>query len=159
MSMSPVSDTIEREVRIAATQEVVFGFFTDPVKMTRWKGSDAMLDARPGGVYRVVVTQNDIARGEYVEVTPYSRVVFTWGWENSPIAPGSTTVEVNLVPDGEGTIVKLRHTGLMSEAVQEHDRGWGHFLSRLVIAAPGGDPGPDPLAAGDIDMRETPSQS
>ena len=154
--MTAPSDVIEREVRVAARPEVVFDFFRDPVKMMRWKGTEAMLDPRPGGIYRVVVTANDIAKGEYVEVTPYSRIVFTWGWENSPIPPGSTTVEVAFVPDGEDTIVRLRHSGLASEAIMEHDHGWAHFLSRLVIAAAGGDPGPDPLAAGDIDMRETP---
>jgi uncharacterized protein YndB with AHSA1/START domain len=94
------------------------------------------------------VTNNDIARGEYVEIVPHSRVVFTWGWENSPIPPGSTTVEISLTPDGDGTIVRLRHTGLASEAVLQHDQGWNHYLSRLVIAAGGGDPGPDPHAAG-----------
>ncbi|MPZ50428.1 MAG: hypothetical protein GEU75_14200 [Dehalococcoidia bacterium] len=156
MTAPQASDTIEREVRVAARPEVVFEFFTDPVKMMRWKGTGAMLDPRPGGIYRVVVTAHDIAKGEYVEIVPYSRIVFTWGWENSPIPPGSTTVEVSFVPDGEGTLIRLRHSGLASEAVMEHDRGWDHFLSRLVIAAAGGDPGPDPLAAGDVDMRETP---
>jgi uncharacterized protein YndB with AHSA1/START domain len=152
MTAPKASEAIEREVRVAASPEVVFGFFIDPAKMILWKGLDAMLDARPGGIYRVVVTNNDIARGEYVEIVPHSRVVFTWGWENSPIPPGSTTVEISLTPDGDGTIVRLRHTGLASEAVLQHDQGWNHYLSRLVIAAGGGDPGPDPHAAGTMQL-------
>ena len=137
-------DVVEREVRIAASPEVVFSFFTDPLKMVRWKGMDAALDPRPGGIYRVNVTGRDIAVGEYVEITPYSRVVFTWGWENSPIAPGSTTVEVDLRPDGAGTLLRLRHRGLAGAAAGEHAAGWDHFLPRLAEVAAGGDPGPDP---------------
>jgi uncharacterized protein YndB with AHSA1/START domain len=145
---APEADSIETEVRIAASPEVVFGFFTDPIKMMRWKGMDVALDARPGGIYRAVINQQAIVRGEYVEVTPYSRIVFTWGWENSPIAPGSTTVEVDLVPDGDGTVVRLRHSGLAGEAVLEHTQGWQHYLPRLAAAAEGRDPGPDPHAQG-----------
>jgi uncharacterized protein YndB with AHSA1/START domain len=142
--MAPDPDALERKVRIAARPEVVFEFFIDPAKMLRWKGTEAALDPRPGGVYRVNVTGHEIARGEYVEIVPFSRIVFTWGWENTPIAPGSTTVEVTLTPDGDGTVLRLRHSGLASEAVQEHDQGWDHYLARLVSAAAGGDPGPDP---------------
>lgn len=144
MAAPELNDFVEREVRIAARPEVVFEFFTDPVKMIRWKGIDCALDARPSGIYRCNVTGRDIARGEYVEVVPHSRIVFTWGWENSPIPPGSTTVEVTLIPDSDGTIVRLRHSGLTGEALQQHAEGWEHFLARLAAAAEGRDPGPDP---------------
>ena len=77
MAMPDQSDVVEREVRIAARPETIFPFFTDPAKMVRWKGVHATLDPRPGGIYRVDVTGRDVARGEYVEVVPYTRVVFT----------------------------------------------------------------------------------
>jgi uncharacterized protein YndB with AHSA1/START domain len=142
-------DYVEREVRIAARPEVVFEFFIDPVKMIRWKGVDAMLDPRPGGTYRVNVTGREVALGEYVEIVPYSRIVITWGWEGSPIAPGSTRVEVNFIPDGDGTIVRLKHSGLIGEAALQHAEGWDHFLPRLALAAAGRDAGPDPWVQSD----------
>lgn len=90
----------------------------------------------------------DIERGEFVEVVPYSRIVFSFGWEagGAPVPPGSSTVEVELVPDGDGTIVRVKHSGLPAEAREAHTRGWAHYLARLAIAAAGGDPGPDPWA-------------
>jgi uncharacterized protein YndB with AHSA1/START domain len=146
---SPVfDDAVSREVRIKAPPEVIFPYFTDPAKMIEWKGTEAMLDPRPGGVYRVNVTGRETARGEYLEITPYSRIVFTWGWEEGPITPGSTTVEVLLIPDGDGTIVRLSHAGLSGEALDTHVMGWEHFLPRLVIVAEGGDPGVDPWTLG-----------
>lgn len=143
-------DVVEREVRIAARPETVFPFFTDPDKMVQWKGRKAELDPRPGGVYRVEISDQAIARGEYVEVDPPSRVVFTWGWEGQEpgagehsVPPGSSRVEVTLERDGEGTLVRLRHLDLPEQAREIHGQGWDHYLGRLVRAGAGEDPGPD----------------
>jgi uncharacterized protein YndB with AHSA1/START domain len=141
---------VAQEVRIAARPERVFAYFVDPAKQALWMGVSAELDPRPGGLYRVAVTPGDIARGEFVEVVPHSRVVFTFGWEGdgAPLAPGSSTVEVTLVPDGDGTIVRFVHRDLPNpEACALHGEGWTHYLARLVVAGAGGDPGPDPWAA------------
>lgn len=143
---------LEREIRIAARPETVFAYFVDPAKMVRWKGLRAVLDPRPGGQYRVDINGRDVARGEYLEVTPYSRIVFTWGWEgeNSPLSPGASTVEVSLTVDGDGTLVRLRHHGLPDEPIyQRHAQGWDHYLARLNLIAEGRDPGPDPLITSD----------
>jgi uncharacterized protein YndB with AHSA1/START domain len=138
-------DVIERQIRIQARPPTVFAFFTDPSKMILWKGIDAELDPKPGGIYRVNITGRDVARGQYVEVSPFTRVVFTWGWEGqTSVPPGSSTVEVTLAPDGDGTLVRLVHRGLPAETVGGHSEGWGHYLSRLAGAASGNDPGPDP---------------
>ena len=67
-----VATVVEREVRIAARPETVFEFFTDPEKMVLWKGRQASLDPRPGGIYRVEMGDQIVARGEYVELDPSS---------------------------------------------------------------------------------------
>jgi uncharacterized protein YndB with AHSA1/START domain len=123
----------------------VFAFFTDPEKMVRWKGTHALLDPRPGGVYRVNVTGGHIAQGEYVEIVPHRRIVITWGWEGDEVVPpGSSTVEIDLIPDGNGTIVRLTHRHLPADRRVSHGEGWEHYLGRLALAGAGGDPGPDP---------------
>jgi uncharacterized protein YndB with AHSA1/START domain len=144
---------VEREVRIDAPPATVFAFFIDADKMSRWFGTKAELDARPGGIYRVQISEQIIARGEYVEVEPHRRVVFTFGWEseeNSPsheaVSPGSSRVEVALEPDGEGTLLRFRHLDLPEQARDIHAHGWDLYLGRLAVAAAGGDPGPDPNA-------------
>jgi uncharacterized protein YndB with AHSA1/START domain len=141
---------VEREVNIDASPETVFEFFTDPAKMVRWKGAQATLDPRPGGVYRVEMNEQAIVLGEYVEVDPPNRLVFTWGWEGDSAftPPGSSTVEITLTPTADGTLVRLVHTGLPSaESAEAHGHGWDQYMPRLAIAATGGDPGPDPNAA------------
>ena len=142
---------VEREIRIAARPETVFDFLVDPEKMVRWKGRSAELDPRPGGVYRVEISDQAIARGEYVEIERPKRVVFTWGWEGQEtgphgVAPGSSRVEVELSPDGDGTLVRLRHLDLPEDEREIHGQGWDNYLGRLAKAAAGEDPGPDPFA-------------
>src|SRR5439155_19605728 len=44
---------VEVSVRVPGTPEAVFPYFTEPDKYTRWKGLEADLDPRPGGIYRV----------------------------------------------------------------------------------------------------------
>jgi len=137
--------TVNSEIRIEAPPEAVFPFLTDPQKIVKWKGVDATVEAAPGGVYRVNVTGRNHAVGEYVEVDPPRRVVFTWGWEgDDQLPPGSSTVTIELIPDGDATIVQLTHSGLPEGADAAQLEGWKHFLPRLATVAGGGDPGPDP---------------
>ena len=128
---------IEREVRVAARPETVFAFWTDPGKMARWMGRDIRLDPRPGGELRIDYNGSDIVSGEFVELVPPARIVLTWGWEAAGDAtpPGASTVEVDFVPDGDGTLVRLRHSGLVEDAVSGHAEGWDYFLPSLVAAA------------------------
>jgi uncharacterized protein YndB with AHSA1/START domain len=146
------SVAIERELSIAARPETVWEFLVDPEKAVRWMGQAASLDPRPGGHYRVDVSPRSVALGEFVEVDPPRRLVWTWGWEPGglgDLAPGSTTIEVDLIPDGDGTKLRFTHRGLPSdEAVQRHVHGWEHYLDRFQIAAAGGDAGVDPWLTG-----------
>jgi uncharacterized protein YndB with AHSA1/START domain len=134
-----------REIVIDATPETIWPFLTDPAKHVEWDGTEAELDARPGGVYRVLVAGQFQSVGEFIEVVPCEKVVFTFGWEQegNPITPGSTTVEITLHPAGDKTRLRLVHSGLPAEAVEDHGGGWAHYLERLAVRAAGGDPGPD----------------
>jgi uncharacterized protein YndB with AHSA1/START domain len=139
-----VAEPIVREVHVAATPEVVFEFFVDPAKLTRWLAVEATLDPRPGGVCHQVHEDTDgqryDMRGEFVEVVQPSRVVFTWGFvSGAGVAPGSSIVEVTFTPDGEGTHVRLVHRDLPAPAVGDHAGGWTTMLERLATAASSGE--------------------
>ncbi|MGH2663595.1 MAG: SRPBCC family protein [Actinomycetota bacterium] len=80
---------METEIRIPTCPEIAFSFFVDPEKYPSWQGVRAELDPQPGGIYRVEMETGDVARGEYLEVDPPRRLVFTWGWEGkSEVPPG-----------------------------------------------------------------------
>jgi uncharacterized protein YndB with AHSA1/START domain len=131
---------------IAASPATVFSFFTDLERWIAWQGVGGELDPCAGGSLRIRMPGGQVATGEFVELVPYTRIVFTWGWEGDapPVAPGSTTVVVELEPDAAGTLLRLTHGGLASPPIAQHHReGWERYLERLRISAEGGDPGPD----------------
>lgn len=129
---------VEHTVRISARPETVWRYWTDPERMCAWWGAAAELDPRPGGTCLVDLGGGPVMRGEFVEVVPYERIVFSFGWEPTEgapaVAPGSTLVEITLTPDGDDTILALRHSGIPAAHVDEHRSGWGHFLSMLAAA-------------------------
>ena len=141
---------VRRAIDIAASPETVWKLLVDPVKALRWWGIGAELDARPGGRIRVHVIPGSIASGEFVEVDPPRRLVYTWGWEEGGAGPelvpaGSSTVEIELEPTETGTSLTLIHRGLPNEeSAGAHGEGWDNYLPRLAVAAAGGDPGRDP---------------
>jgi uncharacterized protein YndB with AHSA1/START domain len=142
-----VTDTniIHVERRIAAPPGAVFRYLTRSDLWARWQGEAADLDPRPGGRFQVRMRNGDIAEGTFLVVEPDARVVISWGWRAHPrMPPGTTTVDLQLVPDGDGTIVHLTHRGLPPEDLPIHRAGWDTFVARLEIAATGGDPGPSP---------------
>ena len=147
--MTTVSeDVLEVEVRIAARPSTVFSLLDNADGMAKWFGSSVQMDAKPGGTLRVDINGRDIAKGEIVEIVPPERIVFTFGWEGEghPVPPGASRVEITLVEDGDGTIVRLRHSGLTAEQAASHKEGWDHFLPRLLEVAEGRDPAKDPWA-------------
>lgn len=138
------TNLIEQTVRISARPETVWKYWTDPQRMCDWWGAAAELEPRPGGVYRVEMDGGPVMRGEYLELVPYERLVFSFGWEPADgvpaIAPGASRVEVTLLEDDGDTILTLRHTGIPDAFAEQHVAGWSHFLPLLVGAVVDGRP-------------------
>lgn len=134
---------VEQTLRISARPETVWRYWTDPQRMCDWWGAAAELDPRPGGTCRVDMGGGPVMVGEYLELVPHERIVFSFGWEPTDgapaVAPGSTRVEVTLTPDSGDTIMSLRHTGLPAAIADEHRSGWAHFLPLLAAAVNRGD--------------------
>ena len=137
---------VEVSLHVAAQPETVFGYFTDPARYVQWMGSGATLEPVPGGSYRVFMRAGIEAVGEFVEIDPPRRLVFTWGWTHDrAVPPGTTRVVITLHPENGGTRVVLRHHGLPDDGQREHHgQGWEVYLGRLDARIKGADPGPDP---------------
>jgi len=152
MASATETNVVTREIAIDARPETVWEFLVDPEKATRWMGQAATFDPRPGGIYYVEVIPGHTAQGEFVELDPPRRLVQTWGWlpgENaSSVPPGSTTIEIELVEDGDGTLLRFVHSLPDAANAESHAHGWDHYLARLALAAAGGDPGEDPWISG-----------
>ncbi len=140
----------EREVcvsvRIAASPATVWRFLSEAEKFAAWIGAFAggpplegtRVDARLGGSVRVVYPGGGAAIGAITAFEPPRRVCMTWGYEREAegVAPGSSEVEIVLVPTEGGTRVELRHRGIpTADARRGHLAGWKHYLSMLARCA------------------------
>jgi uncharacterized protein YndB with AHSA1/START domain len=130
---------VTREVLVKAEPSTIYALLLEP-GMQSWLGTDVEFDPRPGGIYQVKVIGDHPALGEFVEVVPNEKVVFTFGWNEPghPIPAGSTRVAITLIPEGEETRVRLVHSGLPEDAVDDHGNGWQQLLDQLATAAVGG---------------------
>lgn len=138
MTDETATDQVVMTERIRATPDQVFDYLVQPDKLVRWMGVEADIDPREGGKFWLDITGGDIAIGNYLEVDPPNRLVFTWGWQGSDeVPPGSSTVSFSLSSDGDDTVVELVHSGLPGGAGDEHSGGWTYFFDRLVRIASG----------------------
>ena len=129
---------------IAAPPSTVYRYLTESEKWAQWQGASASLDARPGGIFSMITGNGMTARGQFVELVPGKRVVFTWGWVDRPgIPPGSTTVEIELKEEADGTLLMLTHREVPVDEAGLQKMGWTHYLPRLALVAAGDDPGTD----------------
>jgi uncharacterized protein YndB with AHSA1/START domain len=135
--------------RFAAPIEAVFGAWTSTELLRRWypPGADwdtpvAEVDLRVGGRLRLVMRSPDGEAfgggGEYREITPPTRLVFTWTWDRPDVGAGGQLVEVDFTghPDRTTTVV-MTNRGLGDEHSREsHREGWEESfdsLARLVL--------------------------
>jgi len=101
--------------------------------------SFARTDLREGGAYRLGMHNPEadmtmVVAGEYREIDPPSRLVYTWSWEGpeGDHAAETTLVAVDFITDGEGTRVEILHTGFLTDDSREqHDQGWAGVLANL----------------------------
>ena len=109
--------------------------------MPEWilDGGSAKLDLRVGGAYHLDMHYKGKSyphHGEYLEIDPPKRLVFTWVSEGTQWQPSIVTVE--LIERGEETECVLTHEGLIdAKNAEDHRGGWEEILSwldRLVTA-------------------------
>jgi uncharacterized protein YndB with AHSA1/START domain len=110
-----MTDTIEREVLIAAPIERVWDVITRPEHIGRWFG-DAGAE-QDGDVIRMRwekygEVELRIARSEPPRV-------FAWRWDANIKGIGDTLVEFTLAPEGDGTRVRVVESGFASLAATD----------------------------------------
>jgi len=136
---------IERTIR--APRERVYHAWVDPEEMKKWSAPPGMTipeglqDLRVGGKFRAVMLEADgtqhIAVGEYREVTPPSRLVYTHAWIRNNGTSSETTVEtivtVEFFEEEGKTRVVLTQTGFDNVAARDgHVGGWSGVFDKFV---------------------------
>ena len=139
------SDKVSLEIKrfINAPRARVYAAWTDPAQLKEWWGPESVrtrnlvADARVGGKYRWDLTNPEgeemTVFGEYRELVPGKKIVFTWQWEDDEVWENRTSIVTVEFSDRDGgTEVRLKHEQLPSEESRDrHTEGWNSVLSRL----------------------------
>ncbi len=128
-----------------APREEVFAAFIDPAQFQQWMGPGTMkaevetLEPRTGGAYRLVMRDGQsgvhTVSGVYREVTPPTRLVFTWAWEIDAATHAlghESLVTITFRALGNRTELTLRHEKLESASSRDqHTHGWEGVFPKL----------------------------
>ncbi len=139
------SDKVSLEIKrlIKAPRDRVYAAWTDPTQLKEWWGPESVrtrnlvADARVGGKYRWDLTNPEgeemTVFGEYRELVPGKKIVFTWKWDDDENwEEHNSVVTVELSDRDGGTEVRLVHEKLPSEESRDrHNKGWNSVLDRL----------------------------
>lgn len=152
-SASPLS-LAEQELVVSrlfkAPRELVWKAWTDPKHAIHWWGppfcpaTEMHMDLRVGGKWRHYLKSGEDGsvlpqHGEFMEVTPPERLVFTFTWDNNqylefPSVP--MLVELTFEEKDGGTLLTLRQTGFHSIGDRDgHGQGWTGTFDRFEIYA------------------------
>jgi uncharacterized protein YndB with AHSA1/START domain len=133
--------TIERELEIAATPEVVYEVVSRPEHIREWWPDEADLDPVPGATGTITFGTDIVETITVVEADPPHRFAFRWIEDGG----SSLLVTFDLEPTDTGTRLRFSETGfrekgweaaVLEQQYAEHEAGWDHFLPRLVAYAP-----------------------
>jgi uncharacterized protein YndB with AHSA1/START domain len=126
---------------LRATCAEIFAAWTDPASLQVWMCPGAgvapslvEMDLRVGGAFRIDMQSAQgvsVHTGVYREITPPSRLVFTW--RSSAAHDRETLVTVEIQPQAGGAELVLTHRALPDEQSAEgHQGGWTAILARLA---------------------------
>lgn len=143
--------SIDREIHIEATPEVVYDVVSSPEHLREWWSDHAELEPVEGGVGTITFGEpaSPDAKSEVlavVEANPFSRFAFRWvrSGDGAMDVGNSLLVTFDLESSGSGTLLRFSETGfrergwkaaVLEQTYHDHVRGWDHFLPRLVSYA------------------------
>jgi uncharacterized protein YndB with AHSA1/START domain len=133
---------LELEWTLAARREVVYRLLTDADELATWWGPSGFtvpaIDFVPaaGRSYRIAMQPPDgelfHLHGEFLEVEPPERLVFTFEWDPPHEDDRPTTVTLALEDRGSATRLRLdQRTFATGERHALHEAGWTESLQRL----------------------------
>ncbi len=143
MTTKAAEASLEIKRFINAPRERVYAAWTDPAQLREWFGPEnvqtreLVADARVGGKFRWDLTdpkgEEMTVYGEYRELVPGKKIVFTWKWDDDEVWENRTSiVTVELSDRDGGTELRLKHERLPSEESRDrHNEGWKSVLDKL----------------------------
>jgi uncharacterized protein YndB with AHSA1/START domain len=139
--------TLEREIYVEASPEIVFEVVSSPDHIQQWWPDEARYEPVPGASGEIVFGDRDaggkVMAFTVVDSTPPRTFSFRWTHPAGDVAAegNSLLVTFDLTPSGEGTLIRMVETGfremgweiaVLEEQYRDHVTGWDFYLPRLA---------------------------
>lgn len=139
--------TIEREIYVEASPEIVFEVISSPEHLQQWWPDEARYEPVPGSNGDIVFgergTGGTVVGFSVVDARPPRLFSFRWTHPvgEPAVASNSLLVTFELAPSGGGTLLKMTEHGfrergweaaVLEEQYRDHSTGWDFYLPRLV---------------------------
>jgi uncharacterized protein YndB with AHSA1/START domain len=154
------ADSVERDILIEASPEVVWAVITEPEQISRWfsdeadvegrVGADGTLTWRPGG--RGGNKEFDaVVPIRVVEAEPFRRFCFRWNHPEGtePTEQNAALVEFSLTEEADGTRLRVLESGIgavthdevgKARYLEDHEQGWSRHFGELLDYVASGSP-------------------
>ena len=145
------ADSVEREILIDASPEVVWGVITEPEQISRWFSDEAEVEGRAGADGRLMWRSGGRGKDRevdmivpirVVEAEPFRRFSFRWNHPQGagPDENNSALVEFSLIEEADGTRLRVLESGIdavtdeqgKARYLEDHEQGWERHLGEML---------------------------
>ncbi|NDL59883.1 SRPBCC domain-containing protein [Phytoactinopolyspora mesophila] len=139
--------SIERQIHVEATPEVVYEVVSTAEHLREWWPDEAAFESVPGATGSISFGDRSspeahVEQFTVMEADPPRRFSFRWVYDEGEAATpaNSLLVTFELIPSEGGTLLRLTETGfrekgweaaVLEEKYRDHVTGWDYFLPRL----------------------------
>lgn len=146
------ADSVEREILIEASPQVVWGVITEPDQISHWFSDEADVDGRAGTEGTLTWKPGGRAGNkgfdaivpiQVVEAEPFRRFSFRWNHPEGAVADASNSalVEFSLTEEAGGTRLRVLESAIDAVThdeegkagyLEDHAQGWERHLGEML---------------------------
>ena len=129
----------------AAASDILYRAWTEPDQLKKWwkpmgnQLTEVNTDLKEGGEieykFKSEGSENLVIRGEYLEVIPNEKLVYTWKWhvQDEALDDSEYTLTVNFKSADQRSSIQISQEDNNSrESIKPHQHGWDEALNHLA---------------------------
>ena len=129
MSTNP-KEHLNLSLSLPVKPEVIYNSWIDSTTHRDFTGGNAAIDPRNGGSFSA---WDGYITGILLKLEPYRRIIQSWRTTDfHPLDP-SSTLEIILEEDENGTLVTLNHTDIPAGQSPQYEQGWKEYYFEPML--------------------------
>ena len=136
--------TVTASKDFAVTADILYRAWTEPDQLKQWwkpmgnQLTEVNNELKEGGVieykFKPEGSEDLVIRGQYLEVVPDEKLVYTWKWQvpDEAVNDSEYKLTVNFRSSDQGSSIQVTQEDNSSpESIKPHQHGWDEALNHL----------------------------